>query len=1037
MTTRRLGSLTMLTALCVLAVLLFTPLRAMQATPAAQGAGATSSDWAGLRWRNIGPFVGGRVTAIAGHRKQTTTYYMGSTGGGLFKTTDNGATWLPIADGQFETGSIGAIEVAESDPNIVYVGTGSVAIRSNVIEGRGMYKSTDAGRTWTHIGLRDAGQIGSIRVHPADPNLLYVAVLGSAFGPSDTRGVYRSKDGGATWQRVKFISRETGFVNLAMNPANPNEIYAAAWRGERKPWTIISGGPAVTGGLYKTTDGGETWTRLGGGLPPGIIGKIDVDIARSQPTTVYALVEAPRPLGGLYRSDDSGATWKQQSDQAANLLQRPFYYTYVDVDPKNPDVVWVSNVSMYKSTDAGRTWRTWSTPHGDNHGMWINPDNPNLLIQSNDGGANVSTDGGTTWSTQRNQSTAEIYGVEVDNQFPYRVYGAQQDNDTWIVLSKMPTSQRLDVANTFQSGPGCETGPIKPRPDNPNIVYGVCKGEFYRGNMITGQTQSNWVYPQNRYGHASRDITYRFQRTSPFMISKHNPDMILHGSHVVHRTMDGGKNWEIISGDLTLNEPGPQQDISGEPITRDITGEEVYSTIFAIEESPIEAGVIWVGANDGPVHVSRDNGKTWQKVTPNMPAGGRVQNIEPSPHRKGSAYVVTTRQYFADMKPYVHVTNDYGKTWTLLTPGTNGIPADSWIRVVREDPDREGLLYAGGQFGFFLSFDNGKNWQRFQQNLPVTPVTDIRVHQQDLVISTMGRGFWILDNVTPLHQARPADAGGQLFAPRAAYRSRHASMPVSPTTPELPGPGAIIDYAFKTAPSEGATLEIRSASGELMRTVRSTPGGAAAGDGLPVAQPSGMTAPPLPGQAAAAGAGRAGGGRGGRGGGAPAAPFTARAGMQRYVWDMQSDAGLTVPPGRYTVKLTAGSWSESKPLEIKLDPRLVADGVTTEDLEVQYRFNIRLRATIAEAQQFTTAVRTAHGAAAEPQKKALQAILDELVDQQGIQYPQPMLNAQLNAVTRVSNVADARPNNDAVRRLDDLTKQLADLKAKAAALGVK
>jgi photosystem II stability/assembly factor-like uncharacterized protein len=439
-------------ALVVVPALTFTTISARQAPPAA-AAQADTSQWAGLRWRNVGPFVGGRVTAVAGHRAQLSTYYMGATGGGVWKTTNNGETWQNISDGFFETASIGAIEVAESDPNIIYVGTGSVAIRSNVIEGRGLYKSTDAGRTWTHIGLRDAGQIGSIRVHPANPNLVYAAVLGTAFGPSDTRGVYRSRDGGQNWQRVKFVSRETGFVNLAMNPSNPNEIYAAAWRGERRPWTIISGGPAEAGGLYKTTDGGDTWTRLGGGLPPGIIGKIDVDIARSQPATVYALVEAPTPQGGLYRSDDSGATWKQTSN-APNLLQRPFYYTYVDVDPKDPNTVWVNNLSLLKSTDSGATWRNVPTPHGDNHGMWINPDNPNLIVQSNDGGANVSTDGGATWSSQQNQSTAELYGVEVDNQFPYRLYAAQQDNNTWIVMSKLPTSARPDQADTYMAGPG-------------------------------------------------------------------------------------------------------------------------------------------------------------------------------------------------------------------------------------------------------------------------------------------------------------------------------------------------------------------------------------------------------------------------------------------------------------------------------------------------------------------------------------------------------------------------------------------------------
>ena len=1034
-----------LAALALLAAA-FIPLAARQAPPT----GAVDPAlFAGLRWRNVGPFVGGRVTAVAGHRAQLTTLYMGATGGGAWKTTNAGETWMNISDGFFETASIGAIEVAESDPDVIYVGTGSLAIRSNVIEGRGMYKSTDAGRTWTYVGLRDAGQLGSIRVHPKNPDLVYVAALGGAFGPNETRGIFRSRDGGKTWQKVLYVNDRTGGANLAMNPANPSEIYATMWRGERKPWTIISGGPASEGGIYKTTDGGDKWIKLSTGLPQKLIGKIDIDIARSQPSTVYALIEAPSPEGGLYRSDDAGGTWKMVSNpsDAPRLLARPFYYTYVDVDPKNADTVWVNDLSLLKSTDSGRTWRSVSTPHADQHGMWINPDDPNYIIQSNDGGANVSIDGGETWSTQENQPTAELYGVEVDNQFPYRLYGAQQDNNTWIVLSRLPLpGGRGSRPETYRRGPGCETGPIRPKPDDPNIVYGVCKGEFYRMNLTTGQTQNNWVYPQNRYSYnnPARDIRYRFQRTSPFMVSKHDPDLIYHGSHVVHRSSDGGLTWEIISGDLTANLPEGQT-TSGEPITRDVTGEEVYATIFAIEESPLERGVIWVGANDGPVHVTQNAGKTWTKVTPNMPPGGRVQNIDPSPHRRGSAVVAVHRRLLNDPKPYVYRTDDYGKSWTLLTPGDNGILSDHLIRVVREDPIRQGLLFAGGQFGFFISFDNGRRWQRFQQNLPVTPVTDIRIHQNDLIVSTMGRSFWILDDVTPLRQVADAAAGisrgrsdvltmasaAFLFAPSPAYRTRHAAMPASLTTPELPGPGAVVNYYFREAPAAPITLEIVNSAGEVMRTIRSagTGGaGAGAGRGQPPSDP-----PP-----AQAGRGGGRGGRGGRGGGGGgSAPLTAGAGMQRYAWDMQSDQGLTVPPGEYVLRLTSGGWKQEQPLEIRLDPRLAADGITAADLDLQYRFNIRLRAAIADARQFTTAVEAQLAKATGPAQTALERIHTQLVDERGIAYSRPMLNAQLSAVARVSNVADARPNNDAIRRLDDLEKELAALKAEASKWGVK
>jgi photosystem II stability/assembly factor-like uncharacterized protein len=1040
-------SKTVIGGLAALALLitLFMPVAARQAAPASASA-VDPALFAGLRWRSVGPFVGGRVTAVAGHRAQLTTFYMGATGGGVWKTTNAGETWTNISDGFFETASIGAIEVAESDPSVIYVGTGSLAIRSNVIEGRGLYKSTDAGRTWTYAGLRDAGQIGSIRVHPKNANLVYAAALGTAFGANETRGIFRSTDGAKTWTKVLYVNDRTGGANLAMNPANPSEIYATMWRGERKPWTIISGGPATEGGIYKTTDGGDKWIRLANGLPQRLIGKIDVDVARSQPSTVYALIEAPGPEGGLYRSDDAGGTWKMVSNpnDSPRLLARPFYYTYVDVDPKNADTVWVNNLSLLKSADGGRTWRNISTPHGDNHGMWINPDDPNYIIQSNDGGANVSIDGGETWSTQENQPTAELYAVEVDNQFPYRLYGAQQDNNTWIVLSRLPhPGGRGSQTATYRSGPGCETGPIRPKPDDPNIVYGVCKGEFYRMNLTTGQTQSNWVYPQNRYGYnnPARDIRYRFQRTSPFMVSKHDPNLIYHGSHVLHRSSDGGLTWEIISGDLTANLPDGQA-TSGEPITRDVTGEEVYATIFAIEESPIERGVIWVGANDGPVHVTRDAGKSWHKVTPNMPPGGRVQNIDPSPHRRGSAYVAVHRRLWNDPKPYVYRTDDYGKSWTLLTPGDNGIPSDHLIRVVREDPVRQGLLFAGGQFGFFLSFDNGRRWQRFQQNLPVTPVTDIRIHQNDLIVSTMGRSFWIMDDMTPLRQITDSAAGisrGQsdvltmassafLFVPKPAYRTRHGAMPASLTTPELPGPGAIVNYYFREAPAAPVTLEIVNSAGEVMRTIRSagTGGaGAGAGRGQPPAEP-----PP-----AQAGRGGGRGGRGGRGAGGGAAPLTAGAGMQRYVWDMQSDQGLTVPPGQYVLRLTSGSWQQQQPLEIRLDPRLVADGVTATDLDLQYRFNVRLRAAIADARALTTAIESA-AAAGGANRDALERIRGALVDAGGA-YPRPMLNRQLSEISRVANAADARPNNGTVLRLDDVEKELAALKAEAARYGVK
>ncbi|MBA2353295.1 MAG: hypothetical protein H0V80_01360, partial [Acidobacteria bacterium] len=736
----------------------------------------------------------------------------------------------------FETASIGAIEVAESNPDVIYVGTGSAAIRSNVIKGLGVYKSVDAGRTWSHVGLRDVGAIGSVRVHPTNPDIVYVAALGQVFADGPQRGVFRSRDGGRTWDKVLFVNDRTGAFSVVLDPTNPDRIYATAWRGQRKPWTIISGGPAAEGGIYTSTDAGSTWARTSEGLPTDLLGKIDVDVSRANPRRLFAIVEAVGTKAGLYRSDDGGASWTQTSSEPG-LIARPFYYTYVDADPKNAEVVWVNNLALWKSVDGGRTFSTVPTPHGDNHGMWINPEDADLMIQSNDGGANVSRDGGQTWTTQYNQPTAELYQVEVDSQYPYRVYGAQQDNTTVVVPSNAPMSTAPDDTLQYWSqGAGCETGPMKPRPDNPRILYGVCKGEFSRLNLATGQEQQYWVYPQHRYGHASRDIRYRFQRTSPFEISPHDPSTIYHTSQYVHRTRDEGRTWEVISPDLTANLP-EGQGVSGEPITRDITGEEVYATIYAFEESPLEKGVLWSGANDGPVHVSRDDGASWQNVTPRgLPPGGRVQQIEPSPHRKGSAYIAYYRYLLDDWAPYIYRTDDYGRTWSQLTDGRNGIPADYPTRVVREDPDREGLLYAGTEFGLFLSWDNGARWQRWQLDLPVTPVTDMRVHRKDLVVSTMGRGFWVLDDVSRLHQWMAVPSAATLFAPREATRARLAISTATSRTPDYPGALAYLDYRLGSDAVQ-VTLEVLDQAGTVLRTFTSEAAGS------PTVPTQGMRAP--------------------------------------------------------------------------------------------------------------------------------------------------------------------------------------------------
>jgi photosystem II stability/assembly factor-like uncharacterized protein len=703
--------------------------------------------WSGMRYRLIGPYRGGRVTAVTGVPTEPLTFYMGSTGGGVWKTVDAGHNWVNVSDGFFSVGSMGAVEVSQSNPNVIYAGTGSSKIRSNVSIGRGIYKSTDAGKTWTFIGLRDAGQISTIRVDPSNADLVYVAVLGNPFVASKERGIYRSKDGGKTWENVLFVSDEVGGADLELQPGNSKVLFASMWHGQRKPWTIISG--AHEGGIYKSTDGGDHWSKLGGGLPTELFGRSNVAISNARPNRIYALIEA-KPGSGLYRSEDAGATWTLVNSSGA-IITRPFYYDTLGVDPNNPDVLFVGDEGWFKSTDGGKTFRRSPAPHGDHHDIWINPKNSDYMIQSNDGGANVSLDGGKTWSTQANQPTAEIYQIAVDNQYPYRVYGAQQDNTTVIVPS-LP----LGDGQEFRTGPGCETGPIIPDLTNPALVYGGCKGQFSRQNINTTEEDRYWIGAESLYGNGGDTLMYRFQRVSPMEVSPHDQREVYYGSQFVHRTRDGGVTWTKISPDLTAHPPGTQG-ASGEPITRDATGEEVYSTLYSIRESPVMKGLIWAGSNDGMIHVTRNDGETWSNVTPKeLPPGGRIQNIEPSPLRAGTACVAAYRYLLGDFAPYIFRTDDFGKTWKRLTDGKNGIAADEPTRVVREDPDRAELLYAGTESGIYVSFDNGDHWQKFQLNLPVTPVTDIKVAHKDLVVSTQGRSFYILDNLTPLHQTDKA-----------------------------------------------------------------------------------------------------------------------------------------------------------------------------------------------------------------------------------------------------------------------------------------
>jgi photosystem II stability/assembly factor-like uncharacterized protein len=982
-----------------------------------------------LRWRNVGPTRGGRVTAIAGVRSQPCTYYMGATGGGVWKTETCGSEWTPVSDGQVATGSIGSIDVSESNPSVVWVGTGSAAIRSNVIIGRGVYRSADAGKTWHFMGLKEAGQIGSIAVHPSNPDVVWLAALGSPFGPNEERGIFKTTDGGKTWKKSLFVNRETGGRVVAVNYSNPNELYAGMYRGFRKGWDIVSGGPATEGGIYKSSDGGDTWTKLSNGLPSTLIGRIDIAIARSRPNLIYAMVEAPGAEGGLYKSQDSGRSWKL-ANNSANIRNRPFYFHYVDVNPRDENDVWVGAVGQFRSRDGGATFATVSTPHVDNHGIWFNPDNPDYAIQCNDGGANVTTDGGRTWSSILNQPTGELYMVAVDEQYPYLLYAPQQDNSTVVVPSLPGASFGFDhPAQAWTQASGCETGGIWPTPDG-RIIWGACKGEVERFNVQTGQSQGRWVYPQDRYGHHPDEIRFRFPRQTVIMVSPHDPKIVYQASHVLHRSTDDGVTWQVISPDLTAHEKQFQV-VPGSPITRDVTGEEVYSSIYSMDESPIERGVIWVGANDGPVHVTRDNGKTWKNVTPkDLPPGGRVQNIDASDIRKGASYIAVYRYLREhDLRPYVYKTEDYGTTWTKLTSGTNGIPDDYPTRVVREDPERAGLLYAGTEFGIFVSFDDGARWQPLQQNLPATPVTDIRVHRGDLAIATMGRAFWIMDDIQPLREMAGA---ATLFQPSSRIRYRRAGGGRG-AAPQYPPVALAIDYVLPESFSGRVKLEINDGRDRVVRTVEPGVAGGRRGQGRGQAASSDVAADPdMP--AAATGRGRG-----------AAASLTTRPGHNRFMWDYRwSNGGPLAAPGKYVAVLTVNNESPlTRTFEVRVDPDVLKDGITIADLVDQQNFLLAVRDAIEQANQLRGRVQQAmQKADVQPSRSPgptewvggmtnqhpLQRIWSRLVTAPGI-YEQGMLIDQLANIIRAEGGADQKVGAESRRRLEDLVKEMKALEA--------
>ena len=950
-----------------------------------------------FEYRNIGPTRGGRVTAVEGVIKSPGTFYMGATGGGVWETTDFGLNWENISDGYFETPSIGAITVDQKNPKVIYVGTGSDGIRSNVINGNGVYKSTNGGESWNHVGLDYAGLIGAVEIHPTRSNWIYVAAIGQPFQPNKERGLYRSKNGGTTWEHILFIADTVGIVDMEFAPDDPNVIYAATWRTERKPWTIISGGK--NGGIYKSTDGGNTWQKKLRGLPKGLIGKIDLAVSPDDPDRLYALVEAPAGKGGLYRSDNRGNSFKLISTQS-EIINRPFYYINITANPKDADILFSSANRFMRTDDGGKNWRRLSTPHGDNHDLWIHPQDTSLWVQSNDGGVNVTFNSGKTWTTQTNQSTAELYQVEVDDQYPFWLYAGQQDNSTIRLPSLPPYNPAGGGIGFWTAVGGCETGPVVPKPGDPNIVYANCKGRFSVFNRLTGQEKQYYVGASNIYGHNPKNMKFRFQRVAPIHVSPHNPNLVYHTSQYVHQTTDDGETWKIISTDLTAYDPDKQV-ISGGPITRDITGEENYSTIYSIRESPLKRGLIWVGANDGPINVTKDGGRNWHNVTPpSLPGGGRVDAVEPSPHEKAKAYVAVLRYQLGDWKPYLYRTNDFGLNWTLLTPGGNGLPINYPTRVVREDPIKAGVLYAGTEYGMFISLDDGLTWESFQQNLPVTPITDIKVHRGHLALSTMGRGFWLVDNITALHEKDALPNGNYLFSVENTYRYRYRGSRGS-RVPDYPGPSVIIDYHLKDVPLDEISLRIMDKDGNMIY---------AAASGKP---DTAKTVTDM-----STGFSRE----------ISRTTLTKKNGNNRFRWNMRHAGvwdentkraflnGPTVAPGKYTVNLIVNNHIHSRSFEILMDPKVERSGVRVHDLRAQEELALAVRGILDESKILAYNVKDAKSG-------SMLHIKNALITAKG-PYPQPMLIDQLNYLRSMIDRADQRPGKDAYIRYDELKDQL-------------
>ena len=793
---------------------------AFSALPSVSFAAGAAERLEGLEWRLVGPWRGGRVTAVTGVRGEPNLYYMGATGGGVWKTGNAGTTWENLSDEYFKVGTIGAVAVAESDHNVIYVGTGEAPIRGvTTSHGDGMYKSTDAGRTWTHIGLGKSGQIAKIEIHPRNPDIAYVAVQGQIWGPNEERGVFRTTDGGKTWAHVLKVNPDTGATDVTMDPTNPRILYAGMWHHGRTPWFVKSGGAG--GGIYKSTDGGDSWNKLEGGLP-GLIGKIGIDLPASNPQRVYAILEAEPDQGGLWRSDDGGENWKLINGNRA-LHTRAWYYIHMAADPVDENTVWVLNTGLYKSIDGGKEWTLVKTPHGDHHDQWINPDDPLNFINGNDGGATITFDGGKTWSSIMNQPTAQFYRVATDNQFPFRIYGGQQDNTT-VAIASQSLYGGIGVSDYYDVGGG-ESAHIAFDPDDPRLVYATSiNGTLTEYDRDTELTRVIIPYPEMMYGKDSKDLRYRANWNTPVAVSPHDPSVIYYGTQFVLKSADRGANWTAISPDLTRNDPD-KQGRNGGPLTPENVGAEFYNTIFYIVESPQEAGTIWVGSDDGLVHVTRDGGRNWQNVSPPHQGqqGGKysdeayINAIEISPHDPATVFLAVQGHKLNDFSPYIYRTTDYGKRWQRID---QGLPADTFVRVVREDPARKGLLYAGTEAGLFVSFNDGGDWESLQLNLPPVPITDLAIRHDTLVAATQGRAFWALDD---LFVVRQADSGNglRLFEPGAVAMIRGEGGDKDDFEGGNPARGVPLYYYLEQETEDPLAIEVLDSAGQVIRTYSS------------------------------------------------------------------------------------------------------------------------------------------------------------------------------------------------------------------------